>query len=84
MPILATRRRCRTRCPSVRAELGRGIAGLRVGFDRRYATDNVDPDVAKAMDDVLAELTRLGATVVTVTMPDVSKVGSAWLDLCAC
>ena len=69
--------------PSVRAELGRGIAGLRVGFDRRYATDNVDPDVAKAMDDVLAELTRLGATVVTVNMPDVSKVGSAWLDLCA-
>ena len=67
--------------PAVRAELGRGIAGLRVGFDRRYATDNVDPDVAKAMDDVLAELTRLGATVVTVTMPDVSKVGSAWLDL---
>ena len=69
--------------PSVRAELGRGIAGLRVGFDRRYATDNVDPDVAKAMDDVLAELTRLGATIVTVNMPDVSKVGSAWLDLCA-
>ena len=69
--------------PSVRAELGRGIAGLRVGFDRRYATDNVDPDVATAMDDVLAELTRLGATVVTVNMPDVSQVGSAWLDLCA-
>ncbi len=69
--------------PSVRAELGRGIAGLRVGFDRRYATDNVDPDVAKAMDDVLAELTRLGATIVAVNMPDVSKVGSAWLDLCA-
>jgi amidase len=69
--------------PSVRADLGRGIASLRVGFDRRYATDNVDPDVAQAMDDVLAELTRLGATVVTVNMPDVSQVGSAWLDLCA-
>jgi len=69
--------------PAVRAELGRGIAGLRVGFDRRYATDNVDPDVAQAMDDVLAVLTRLGATVVTVTMPDVSKVGSSWLTLCA-
>jgi amidase len=68
--------------PSVRAELGRGIAGLRVGFDRRYATDNVDPDVARAMDDVLAAVTRLGATVVNVEMPDVSKVGSAWLDLC--
>jgi len=68
--------------PPVRAELGRGIAGLRIGFDRRYATDNVDADVARAMDDVLAELTRLGATVVAVTMPDVSKVGDAWIDLC--
>ena len=68
--------------PTVRAQLGRGIAGLRVGFDRRYATDNVDPDVAQAMDDVLAVLTRLGATVVTVTMRDVSNVGSTWLDLC--
>src|SRR5512134_482806 len=69
--------------PPVRAELGRGIADLRVGFDRRYATDNVDPDVATAIDDVLSELTRLGATVVTVNMPDVGQVGSAWLDLCA-
>jgi len=68
--------------PSVRAALGRGIAGLRVGFDRRYATDDVDPDVAAAMNEVLAELTRLGATVVPVTMPDVSRVGGAWLDLC--
>jgi amidase len=66
----------------VRTELARGIAGLRIGFDRRYATDNVDADVAKAMDSVLSELTRLGATVVSVTMPDVSRVGSAWLDLC--
>jgi amidase len=68
--------------PAVRAELARGIAGLRIGFDRRYATDNVDADVARAMDSVLAELTRLGATVVSVTMPDVSKVASAWLDVC--
>jgi amidase len=68
--------------PAVRAELRRGIAGLRVGFDRRYATDNVDSDVAQAMDDVLAVLTRLGAIVVSVTMPDVSQVGGAWLDLC--
>lgn len=68
--------------PPVRAGLARGIAGLRVGFDRRYATSNVDPAVAGAMNHVLAELTRLGASVVAVTMPDVSKAASAWLDLC--
>ena len=66
----------------VRAELARGIAGLRIGFDRRYATDNVDADLAEAMDEVLVTLTRLGTTVVPVTMPDVSQAGGAWLDLC--
>jgi amidase len=68
--------------PAAGAELRRGVAGLRIGFDRRYATDDVDTDVAEAMDDVLAVLTRSGATVVNVTMPDVSQVGGAWLDLC--
>lgn len=68
--------------PPVRAELARGIAGLRVGFDRRYATDNVEPDVAKALGEVLTELTRLGADVVDVTMPDVSQVAEAWYELC--
>jgi amidase len=68
--------------PAVRAELGRGVSGLRIGFDRRYATDNVDPDVAAAMNEVLATLVRLGAQVVEVAMPDVSQVGGAWLDLC--
>ncbi len=68
--------------PAVLPELRKGVAGLRLGFDRRYATDNVDADVAAAMDEVLATLTRLGATVVPVAMPDVSQVGNAWFDLC--
>jgi amidase len=68
--------------PAVRAELARGVSGLRIGFDRRYATDNVDPDVAAAIEDVLATLVRLGAQVVEVTMPDVSQASGAWLDLC--
>jgi amidase len=68
--------------PDVRSGLRQGVAGLRIGFDRRYATDNVDTDVAAALDEVLATLTRLGATVVPVTMPDVSQVPIAWFDLC--
>lgn len=68
--------------PAIRSELRQGVAGLRIGFDRRYATHDVDADVAEAMEDVLATLTRLGAKVVAVAMPDVSQVGGAWLDLC--
>ena len=72
-----------TPVPSLRAELGRGIVGLRVGFDRRFASANVDSDVVNAMDVTLAALTRLGAAIVDVRMPDVSTVGHAWFDLCA-
>jgi amidase len=68
--------------PAARNELRQGVAGLRIGFDRRFATDDVDADVAAAMDEVLATLVRLGARVVDVTMPDVSQVGGTWLDLC--
>lgn len=66
----------------VRAELGRGVRGVRVGFDRRYATENVEPEIARGLDGVLAALSRLGAKVVEVTMPDVSGVGEAWYQLC--
>lgn len=66
----------------VRSALGQGIKGLRLGFDRRYSTANVEPEVARALEAVLAELTRQGAEVVEVTMPDVSQVGQAWYDLC--
>jgi len=68
--------------PAARTGLRQGVAGLRIGFDRRYATDNVDADLAVAMDEVLATLTRQGAQVVDVAMPDVSQVGNAWFDLC--
>lgn len=65
----------------VRVELRRGIAGLRLGFDRRYSTENVEPYLASAIEAVLDELTDLGAEVVEVAMPDVSTVAAAWWDL---
>lgn len=71
--------------PAIRAELSRGIAGLRIGFDRRYATENVEPEVARALEGVLSTLTQLGAIVVEVEMPDISVSQSAaiWYELCS-
>lgn len=50
--------------PAARAELDRGIAGLPIGFDRSYSTDNVEPDPVRALDAVLAELAGAGADIV--------------------
>lgn len=65
----------------VRSTLTAGIKGLRIGFDRRYASDGVEPGLVQALDVVLTELTKLGAEIVPVTLPDVTPVALAWWQL---
>lgn len=62
-------------------ELQRGVAGLRIGIDHVYASNNVEPAVTKAVGDVIAELQRQGAEIVDVKMPDVGNTGEVWYDL---
>jgi amidase len=69
--------------PNMLAELGRGVEGLRIGFDRAYALDGVDPGLAAAIELAVAELQRLGARIVDVQLPDVSEVHAAWAMVCA-
>ena len=65
----------------VRPELARGIRGLRVGVDRAYCSDGVEPQVVSALESVLHQLSELGAEIVEVRMPDVAPVGAAWWEL---
>lgn len=69
--------------PNMLAELDRGVEGLRIGFDRTYALDGVDPNLAAAIELAVAELERLGARIVDVQLPDVSEVHAAWFAVCA-
>jgi amidase len=62
-------------------ELRRSVAGVRIGFDHDYASNNVEPAVAKAVSDVIAELQRQGAEIVDIKMPDVGNCGQVWYDL---
>ena len=66
----------------IRDGLSRGVSGLRIGFDRHYATNDVETEVAEAIDKVLIELTRQGAKVVDVKMPDVTEINTAWYNMC--
>jgi amidase len=67
--------------PAVVTELQRGVAGLRIGIDRDYSSNNVEPEVVLAVGEVISELKRQGAEIVDVKMPDVSNVGQLWLDI---
>lgn len=69
--------------PRMLDEIGRGVQGLRIGFDRAYALDSSEPGLASAIEVALGELERLGAQVVDVQVPDVTAVLAAWPVVCA-
>jgi amidase len=69
--------------PRMLDEIGRGVEGVRIGLDRAYALDSVDPGLASAIEVAVGELERLGAQVVGVQVPDVTAVLAAWPVICA-
>lgn len=48
---------------SFAAACARGVAGLRIGVPSRFFFDDLDPDLARGMDDAIALFARLGAQV---------------------
>lgn len=69
--------------PDTYGNLGRGIAGLRIGLDREYALTGVDRGEAASIEEALTVLTGLGARVVEVRMPNLGDVIDAAYLLCA-
>jgi amidase len=57
------------------------LRGVRIGFDERYALDDVEPDVRRAVEATLATVRALGAEIVALRFPDVAcddrRLGSA-------
>jgi aspartyl-tRNA(Asn)/glutamyl-tRNA(Gln) amidotransferase subunit A len=50
--------------------LAGGVEGLRIGLPREYFSKDLAPDVAAPIQAAIAELRRLGATVVDVSLPN--------------
>ena len=58
-----------------------GIDGMRLGYDRAYASDGVDPATTGAVEAALNILAGLGAEVVEVDMPEAPFAD--WNIICA-
>ncbi len=69
--------------PDMRQDLTAGIQGLRIGFDLRYATEGVDPELAVAVAAGVRQLETLGAQMVDVTLPDLNDYLPTWPILCS-
>lgn len=50
------------------------LAGLRIGWDERYATADVEPEMIAAARAARDRMAALGATVVSVELPSVEEV----------
>ena len=70
--------------PNMLEDLDRGVAGVRIGFDRGFATEGVDPDLVASMETALTVLESNGARIIAVQMPEFpDTLRDAWFAICS-
>ena len=69
--------------PAILDRINAGVGGLRIGYDARYATEEVIPPVAEAVAASVETLASLGAEIVPVALPDPRPYMAAWPALCS-
>jgi aspartyl-tRNA(Asn)/glutamyl-tRNA(Gln) amidotransferase subunit A len=55
--------------PDYSATLGQSIKGLKLGLPKEYMIGGLDPEVKQALDAAVAQLTKLGAEIVEISLP---------------
>ena len=69
--------------PDMLAGLADGAKGLRIGWDARYATEDMAPDYAAAVSAAVEVMAGQGAEIVEVSMPErLAEYLPAWSVLC--
>ncbi|MBR1119882.1 amidase [Bradyrhizobium lablabi] len=63
--------------PDYMAAAQQPIKGLKIGVPTAFYVDDLDPEVARALDETLAVLKREGAEIVKVELPDQRQLTAA-------
>ena len=69
--------------PNYLAAVNRGVNGLRIGIDRKYAYNGVDMQIKQAIERALRCLKAAGATIVPFKMPDFEAALAEWGVICS-
>lgn len=69
--------------PNYLASIGDGVRGIRVGIDRTYTQDGVDPQIVAALMDAERVFADMGAEIFEVRFPAYEKLLSLWVLQCA-
>ena len=69
--------------PDYGADLGGGMAGLKVGVAPAFVALSTDADTLRALSDAEATLRGLGAAIVEIDFPDAVQMLADWFPQCA-
>jgi len=69
--------------PDYLEAIGDGVRGLKIGIDRGYATDGIDPQVVGALTEAERVFKGLGATIREIRFPPYQKLVSQWIAMCS-
>jgi amidase len=69
--------------PNYLAGITDGVRGLRIGVDRKYTQEGIDPQVVTALLQAERALADLGAEIREVRFPSYEKLVSQWIPMCS-
>ena len=69
--------------PNMLEGIDKGVEGVHIGLDLRYATKDIDPELAEGVLAGVKVLEGLGAEIVEVQLPDMDPYVAAWPVLCS-
>jgi len=69
--------------PNYLAGIGDGVRGLRIGVDRKYTQQGIDPQIVTALLEAERTLADLGAEIREVHFPSYEKLVSQWIPMCS-
>jgi amidase len=69
--------------PNYLATIGDGVRGLKIGIDRSYTQDGVDPQIVNALIEAERVLADMGAQIREVSFPAYEKLVSHWIPMCS-
>jgi amidase len=69
--------------PNYLDSIGDGVRGLRIGVDRKYTQDGIDPQIVTALLEAERTLADLGAQILEVRFPAYEKLVSQWIPMCS-
>jgi amidase len=70
--------------PDMLEDLNSGVAGMRIGYDRAFASEGLNAGLVTAIENALSVLENLGASIVDVKVPvDPATIGDTWFAICS-